>query len=258
MYFKHGMTKSRTYKSWDAMKQRCTNPNSPDYYRYGAVGVKVCDRWLNSFENFLADMNVRPPGTTIHRYPKLAGNYEPGNCIWGTDEEQSSSKVNTQYLTYNGETERLVVWAEEMNIPVDLLRRRYKAGLTGDDLFAPSYSRYKGIKGIKRKRAETRELIKYDYNGQQLTIEELAVIAGVNKGTLEQRLRKYKMPLEKAMLAEPLPKGKSGHRTGHKMITAFGKTQSLTAWATEYNLPISTLKNRLFRAKLPPEEALKK
>lgn len=57
---KHGMSSSITYKSWRSMLDRTTNFNSKDYKNYGGRGIKVCDRWLNSFENFLEDMGERP------------------------------------------------------------------------------------------------------------------------------------------------------------------------------------------------------
>lgn len=79
------------YMSWAAMLQRCTNPNTSNYSRYGGRGVTVCDRWTgeHGFENFLADMGLRPEGTTMDRFPDKNGNYEPGNCRWATAKEQA-------------------------------------------------------------------------------------------------------------------------------------------------------------------------
>lgn len=68
------------------MKERCQNPRDSHYPAYGAIGVTVCERWQD-FCNFLADMGVRPEGTTLGRYGDL-GNYEPGNCAWMTEDEQ--------------------------------------------------------------------------------------------------------------------------------------------------------------------------
>lgn len=69
------------------MKNRCYQPTSKGWPNYGAVGIKVCDRWL-SFPNFLADMGKRPDGTTLGRIGDV-GNYEPGNCQWQTPTEQA-------------------------------------------------------------------------------------------------------------------------------------------------------------------------
>lgn len=80
--------KSKTYNSWLNMKSRCNNPEVPEYVWYGAIGIKVCERWNTSFVDFLADMGERPEGTTIDRIdPKK--DYEPGNCKWPTPTEQN-------------------------------------------------------------------------------------------------------------------------------------------------------------------------
>lgn len=88
----HGHSRgSRTYCTWSNMIQRCTNPNNTKYRFYGGRGIKVCRRWFK-FENFLADMGVRPIGKTIDRYPDNDGDYELDNCRWATPKQQ----VNNQ------------------------------------------------------------------------------------------------------------------------------------------------------------------
>lgn len=82
-----GQKTSRTYNSWVAMRQRCHSPNATKYARYGGRGITVCDRWRESFDNFLADMGPRPEGCTLDRLNPV-GNYEPGNCRWATPYEQ--------------------------------------------------------------------------------------------------------------------------------------------------------------------------
>lgn len=77
-----GSGRSPTYKSWQAMIARCTNPKHPAYQKYYAGrGIKVCDRWRNSFEAFLEDMGERPEKMTLDRI-NGDGNYEPSNCRW--------------------------------------------------------------------------------------------------------------------------------------------------------------------------------
>ena len=83
------MTNIKTpgYTSWQAMKQRCYYPKHKDYANYGGRGITVCDRWQNSFANFIADMGERPKGLTLERRD-TNGNYEPTNCYWATASEQ--------------------------------------------------------------------------------------------------------------------------------------------------------------------------
>jgi hypothetical protein len=76
------------YKAWDNMRSRCCNTKRHNYKNYGGRGIKVCDRWLNSFENFLADIGRKPgPEYSVDRINN-DGNYEPGNCRWATPSEQ--------------------------------------------------------------------------------------------------------------------------------------------------------------------------
>lgn len=82
---------SPTYSTRYAMINRCSNPKANKYKYYGGRGITVCDRWLESFENFLEDMGERPPGTTIDRIDN-DGNYEPSNCCWATPKQQVQNR----------------------------------------------------------------------------------------------------------------------------------------------------------------------
>lgn len=117
---------SPTYQSWLGMVQRCTNPNSGKWARYGGRGITVCERWL-TFANFLADMGERPNGLFIER-KNNDGNYEPGNCRWATRVEQARNTRLNHMLTHNGETLCLAGWAERAGIKQNTLKMRIRRG----------------------------------------------------------------------------------------------------------------------------------
>lgn len=94
----HGMSDTREYWSYHKMLDRCYNENDHKYPSYGARGITVCDRWLESFSNFYEDMGDKPENLSLER-KDVNGNYEPDNCMWDTATEQAfnqrKSKANT-------------------------------------------------------------------------------------------------------------------------------------------------------------------
>jgi hypothetical protein len=83
------------------MKYRCYNSKAEHFHRYGGRGIKVCEQWLNNFEQFLADMGDPPAGHSIDRINN-DGNYEPSNCQWKLPEEQSQNQRHTVRVSFNG------------------------------------------------------------------------------------------------------------------------------------------------------------
>lgn len=131
IWLRHGHNRKRgptpTYRSWASMRQRCETKTAKSYADYGGAGIRVCERW-KTFDNFLADMGKRPPGTSIDRYPNNAGNYEPGNCRWATSKQQTRNRRNTRTLTVRGETLCVTDWAIKAGMSRSVLARRLKSG----------------------------------------------------------------------------------------------------------------------------------
>lgn len=111
---------SGTYNTWRSMIKRCTLPTHQAYQWYGGRGIKVCDRWLESFENFLEDLGVRPEGWTIERID-VNGNYEKSNVRYATKQEQYWNRTDSLWIEYRGEKKCLAEWLrilKEEDLPV--------------------------------------------------------------------------------------------------------------------------------------------
>ena len=127
----HGLSKTPTYRIWRAMKQRCYRLADVGYVNYGGRGITVCERWVHSYENFLADMGERPTEKgvkfSIERNDNN-GNYEPGNCRWATFGEQRRNCRTTHWLEFNGEKKSIAEWSEITRISSSLIYRRLGLG----------------------------------------------------------------------------------------------------------------------------------
>lgn len=120
----HGASKTREYRIWLSMKERCDKPSNDHYHRYGGRGITVCERWRANVESFLADMGPRP--SRAHSVERLDndGNYEPGNCVWATNTVQSRNRSNNRYVTFQGRRMAASEAAEIVGIkPLTLLAR---------------------------------------------------------------------------------------------------------------------------------------
>ncbi len=123
----HGLSESREMASYKSMVQRCTNRNSPEYHRYGGRGISVCQRWLDSFENFLSDMGLRPEGMTLDRINNSVG-YEPTNCRWATKRQQANNTRNNRIISVEGTKKTLAEWARDAGMSDRTLRTRLRLG----------------------------------------------------------------------------------------------------------------------------------
>ena len=134
----HGMSNGRdgsgTYKSWNAMRNRCANVRSVDYPDYGGRGIGICDRW-KSFAMFLDDMGLRPKHHSIERID-VNGDYNPGNCKWLLTKRQARNRRNTLWVNLSGERLSLVDACENVGIKAATVRRKkYDRGISIQDAF---------------------------------------------------------------------------------------------------------------------------
>lgn len=124
----HGKTGSPEYYVWHGMKSRCYREDDPGYHRYGGRGITVCDRWLESFENFYADMGDKPSSEYSLDRIDVNGPYSPENCRWATVEQQANNKRSNVVLTSNGKSQTGAQWARELGIPLATLQWRLHNG----------------------------------------------------------------------------------------------------------------------------------
>lgn len=120
-----------TYVSWRCMRKRCSAPSSK---RYAGAGIRVCERWQQSFWDFVADVGPRPSrGHTLDRYPNNAGNYEPGNVRWATSKEQNNNRRPRRArvtLPYQGREVDARELSALTGLKLDSVHRRMSRGMS--------------------------------------------------------------------------------------------------------------------------------
>lgn len=134
----HGMRWTRLYNIWSLMHSRCENQNLGYYKRYGGRGISVCDEWkqFKAFEEWALN-NGYKDGLSIDRID-VNGNYEPRNCKWSTNLEQSRNKRNSLYITIDGESKTIGEWSEISGLSYKTIQRRLHTGCKNEGLLAPT------------------------------------------------------------------------------------------------------------------------
>ena len=175
---KHRMSRTKIYKKWQGMMDRCYNPKHKKFGDYGGRGIKVCDRW-HIFENFYEDVSklehFGEKGYSLDRIEN-DGNYEPGNVRWATKKQQVENRRNTIKVIYEGVEMCLKDAAAKSGMKYETLRDRYKRGDRGDRLFRP----------------DTEHLIIVEYEGEKLCLKDAAAKSGINYNTLFGRYQRGK------------------------------------------------------------------
>jgi hypothetical protein len=176
------------------MRQRCYNPNHPDFHNYDGRGITICDEWNNSLDAFVAwsRANGWQPGLTIDRWPDKNGNYEPSNCRWTTMIKQNRNTRQNVMISAFGETKTAVEWAgdERCTVSHRVLLQRIGMGvnseiaITLNTLRGGNYCKIpdEDIAAIKLRvsRGESYKSIASDYNVNRGTIKNVLTRPRIN------------------------------------------------------------------------------
>jgi len=119
-----GSDATREYRSWSSMKERCLNSNCKSFKNYGGRGIGICEKWINSFEEFYKDMGPSS-GLTIDRIDNNLGYYKE-NCRWASKKEQAINRRTTDFIEFNGITLNQKEWSEKLGIQFKTLNRRIR------------------------------------------------------------------------------------------------------------------------------------
>lgn len=125
------------YHVWLSMRSRCSRKTDHAYHNYGGRGILVCQRWNESFDNFIADMGYRPAGGTIERVNNDLG-YFPENCRWASRVEQCRNRRGLRLISYRGETKCAKEWAGIIGINEATIRWRLRQGWPTHRVLAPA------------------------------------------------------------------------------------------------------------------------
>jgi hypothetical protein len=166
------MSYSSEYKAWANMKERCLNPKFIGWEEYGGRGIKVCERWINSFVDFLSDMGPRPSNKHSVDRKDPDGDYEPNNCRWATDKEQANNKRNNHYVEYQGERFTLTQLTEKLGKDFKLVHHRLRRGWSLEDALQKPSEKL------------------YEYQGESLTMAQWARRKGIKRRTLNVRIER--------------------------------------------------------------------
>lgn len=113
------------YEVWSSMKKRCLNKKAINYERYGGRGITICSEWKESYETFYkwAINNGWEHGLQLDRIDNNK-HYCPQNCKFSSPKEQANNRRSTVNITFNGKTQSMKMWAEEIKIPYETIHRR--------------------------------------------------------------------------------------------------------------------------------------
>jgi hypothetical protein len=244
--YKHGAVKNgkRTpeLSAWQCMKGRCYNKNDKEYSRYGARGIKVCDRWLDKnmgSANFLKDMGPRPKGIgaggrSLYSLDRIDnnGDYSPENCRWTDRITQANNIRRNRIVSYLGEEKTVSEWGRQFGIKADSIYERLNRGWSVEEAITKKPD-------IARNR---RDNVWIKYKGESLILADWSKRTGVSGKTINRRIRDYGWSVEDALTKNPKRNPK-----GFKYLEFEGKSMTQAEWAKETGIKPSVICKRLKR-----------
>ena len=147
----HGLSKTRIYKEWTRMIQRCRKDGKcKDYWRYRELGISVCNEWKKDFTAFYkwSMENGYRDDLTIDRID-LYVNYEPSNCRWATMKQQLNNTRQNRHYTHDGVTHTLTEWQDITGIPAQRIKYRVNKGWPKELIFDPGNHQKNRVIGRK-------------------------------------------------------------------------------------------------------------
>lgn len=193
----HGMSRTRLYHIWQAMKNRCYYEKNRVFSSYGGRGITVCKEWIepkSGFVNFCswALKNGYADNLSIDRIDN-DGNYEPSNCRWADRKTQDRNKKNSRFITYAGETLQLCDFADKYGVSKKIASNRFDHGWSAERIINTPY--------MKKK------IVMVNYKGKEVTFKDLSEITGIRVNTLRERYYKG-LTIEEVTSKERLPRKK--------------------------------------------------
>jgi hypothetical protein len=210
------MKTSPEYNTWYRMKKRCYDPKNNRFHLYGARGITVCDRWKDSFENFLLDMGERPSVDFSIDRIDVNGNYEPKNCRWATQKEQQRNRRDNRIISCHGKQQCRSAWAEEVGIDDERIRRRIeRQGWSPEQALSvkPVIGRNQTFRGIKGRR----DNVMLTYNGKTQCLADWSREVGIDRRLIRYRI-KNGWTDEQALMVKPVM---GNNHTLHRAVSIF-------------------------------------
>lgn len=218
MFERHGLSNTPEYSVWHGIKDRCLNPNSCNWSRYGGRGITICDRWKDSFPNFLEDMGKRPSDQHSIERKNNDGNYEPSNCIWATVEQQ----------VYNRSTNVYVKLSDSDDF-IDTKKAMKLLNMRKGTFFTRLYRNTDLTKPIRRHETT------YEYNGQTYSLKELAKLSKVKAKDLARRIREG-MKIEDAINKPKCEVRKYSYKGQELTIPEISKLENIRPESIRYGI----------------------